>query len=358
MQQQVDQLEDVRNLRLTNSNRLHLFTSLSRRLANLFRPAQLLNDLQPERRTMSPATQTPETSLLTTLARRQRRRTAAASQRLQNTFSSSATTLAPTNVRQTTRLPRVTRSDLLNIHQIHAASLNGLASQFTGAAETRQQQAAAQQQTDFDRTKSAAADQLKLFGAQLKPQTQAPPSSAGGASSTTPATGSGSLSSSATRFAASTPTVRLSSQQPPSNLYDSSPLATTNSISVHSSASRAGSGGSPFQSTAAAAAASSTSTVAATQTTTTTTTQAAPTTGASNANAPFGLSPPAHHHSAGNVLASYGSAANNVFRAQQHNQNALANAKYSLDGIIAVAIFGGFIFLGAIITILVIIVRR
>lgn len=38
--------------------------------------------------------------------------------------------------------------------------------------------------------------------------------------------------------------------------------------------------------------------------------------------------------------------------------NTLASAKYSLDGIIAVAIFGGFIFLGAIITIIVIIIRR
>lgn len=53
--------------------------------------------------------------------------------------------------------------------------------------------------------------------------------------------------------------------------------------------------------------------------------------------------------------------ANSVFGLNQQpirSQNSLASTKYSLDGIIATAILGGFIFLGAIITIIVIVLRR
>lgn len=127
----------------------------------------------------------------------------------------------------------------------------------------------------------------------------------------------------------------------PNGFADSTPLATTNSISVHNSNNNNQQQQQHTISSLLSSAATTT-----------------PSSGGSNPHAH--LHPHQQHHTHShrdhqqpqNVLASFGAPSGRA------PPNSFASAKYSLDGIIAVAIFGGFIFLGAIITIIVIIIRR
>lgn len=328
------------------------------------------------------------------------------------------TTTTVPKLSKTTRLPRVTHSDLFNIHQIHAASLNGLAGQFGGQPASSQPAASSaneivgqmpalqpqepQQQQARKPSQSNSVSQFALpdgqqapgsgglgGGTQLaprpaagqtrQPQDQAVVAGLGGAlpaSLAPPSTGTSGpqqpqlslLASNAhTQSPSSTPPATrqqapatnnqkfafMGAPQQPAQVsgatgsqlgYDSSSLATTNSISVHSSAGAGQLG--PAGSLPLATSLSASTAPLLTST---------PTPG----GPPSATGHHLHHHhshhpSAGStsVLASFSPPI------RSSHANNLANTKYSLDGIIAVAIFGGFIFLGAIITILVIIIRR
>lgn len=356
---------------------------------------------QLEHRTAKPELaqmQTSTTNLITDLAQRNRRRLM---HRSTPTFAS--TTAKPHHHQQSrkpssTRLPRVTHADLYNLHQIHAASLNGLAGQqqpassppaaalneiqsFTPSGEQQNGRKPAQQPSNISPFVQAlpppSSTNLVDLGGQGEPrppqmqsrppQQQPPARGPQIPASSTPASqrqqqqsnrfsvapvqtqtsttigGIGGIPPLST--ATTTSSANNNSNQ---HQFDSSPLATTNSISVHHNQPGLGSSTTTGQpqliSSSSASAASGLSS----------TSLAPPTYGTL----------PSHnnnilHHSlsgnGGNVLASSQFNPPPV-RASSHNS--LANSKNSLDGIIAVAIFGGFIFLGAIITILVIIVRR
>lgn len=360
--------------------------SLASLTANLIRPTRPLNlivklfrrrsqqpngpmkqqqqtGLELERRSQpsvetSPPTTTTASNFISTLAERHRRRLVARDRKHQTTLS------PPTN---TTRLPRVTRSDLLGINQIHAASLNGLGGQFSQqqqppvvqpqveppivSSEQRkpaqsasvsqfanpasEPPVAAQQppvivnpqqrvvpgqrvaQTTTTATTAAAASspaQLPALFTTSNPQQVAQSTASRQQQQSAPGQQGGQQSSN--KFAFLQPLQPVVGGQPATTGgYDSAPIASTNSISVHSTAS-------------------------------------GPMPAGSGHHLLHGQAPTVSggHHPAGSVLAS--------FQPPIRPHNGLANAKYSLDGIIAVAIFGGFIFLGAIITILVIIIRR
>lgn len=146
--------------------------------------------------------------------------------------------------------------------------------------------------------------------------------------------GSMSTMATSTSLPSATSTTSAIANSPQNNqigAYESTPLAATNSISVHSSNQANQQSLNPL--------------LASSQSTTSTTTTMA---SVSNSGAAHNTNNNNNHHSS--VLAS--------FSTPIRSHNTLASAKYSLDGIIAVAIFGGFIFLGAIITIIVIIIRR
>lgn len=312
------------------------------------------------------------------------------------------------NQRQTTRSPRVTQSDLVVVSRLHSASLNGLPGHFIGAGQASSSatvEPPAQHPPSTSTTTST--EILKLAPGQTAMDQSS--------SSESPIQALGEMISSSTGN--SRPTHLLNSKPAPpqeaatghqSNLINGNnrqqatdnfkhpihggPLATTNTISVHQ------------QPTVSSVLASSTIPSS-------TTTQSLPkldTTSNSNQNnlhllnngpavntqapisnqgatsfsvqspvsssSPIGatgsakeqhpsinlVQPPLMTNggrgSGGNVLASsagYAPPARSL-----HHQNSLASTKYSLDGIIATAILGGFIFLGAIITIIVIILRR
>lgn len=298
------------------------------------------------------------------------------------------------------RLPHVTQSDLLNINHIHAASLNGIAGQFAQnnqlpaiitppqQVDNNQQVDEQQQQQSRKPSQSSSVSQFALPPAsaslpapivELNP-TQAvqstqqqqgqfrirptsttnnsPANQAG--SQTSPANMNsipannrqqqqvslagqnnkftfmaGQPSTTSTTLPSSTSTTSGSANFSPQNnnqigSYESSSSAATNAISVHSN-----------NQVNQHLLTSSPSTTSTTTTTTMASNIASNLLTSNNQNGN-------NHHSG--VLPS--------FSPPIRSQNTLASAKYSLDGIIAVAIFGGFIFLGAIITIIVIIIRR
>lgn len=293
---------------------------------------------------------------------------------------------------QSTKLPHVTRSDLIDINHIHTASLNGLANQFAiqnslapilnPIVDTQP----ANQQTNS--RKPLATNNVSQFTAPLvtpntapsQPVSASPPASvalneqtvtqliselsnsqqassrpprpsANGAQFTSFTNSPTSASSTSTTRAQPASTSQASkfasfgSNLPATNQlgYDSSPLAATNSI-VHSQGTQSSPGSvGPSPPAVLSSTATSVPTVSSSPAVTT-----------SSMNLAGSSSTPGVHHGShlqpASVLASFGQPG------RTHNN--LANAKYSLDGIIAVAIFGGFIFLGAIITIIVIIIRR
>lgn len=262
------------------------------------------------------------------------------------TSSTTTTTILPPTRRSSVR---VTRSDLLTIHQMHAASLNGLAGQFVSIAagtgtSGQQQHTNSHQHYPNERPSSTGAAATAATTNQVINDSDL--------MNRRPAAQSSSVSQQVVG-----PPQQQHPQQPPpvvelspatGNRRDpGAPLAANKPNDQQQPVS--GGGGSNYESAATANPYTSspvshlpTSTIASTVMTTKT----IPTTTASATNQPLSSS-----HQNGNVLASFSPPA-----VRPHN--ALANAKYSLDGIIAVAIFGGFIFLGAIITILVIIIRR
>lgn len=315
-------------------------------------------------------TSSSNNNLITTLAKR----------RLDNAATRNANRRT-----KTTKLPRVTPLDLFNINQIHAASLNGLAGQFNsiqdrpqdlpptdrkassinqfvqvapppqpaqvppmmqipvspGVQQPPSELAVApnpprlfrpqtgQQPPMQTTTAQSVMPQFSLGSVPVQTNSQQPtpvgrqtPSSVQSSSPPTAATTTSNKFSSMSQL----PTTATSPSSSSSVAYDSSPLATTNSISVHQQQ----------------------------QQLPTTTSHSVLTNGHHNH---FGNQNP-------NVLSStFASSASNAaigssIRHHAAHNNLANSAKYSLDGIIAVAIFGGFIFLGAIITIIVIIIRR
>lgn len=279
-----------------------------------------------------------------------------------------------TAIKQTTKLPRVTPNDLFNINQIHAASLNGLAGQFNNQDQLQEQRKPSVNQFQVPQQQPQApmiiqgANEPTIVSTALpprmfKPASQPTPMSTTSTTTTSSTAGAmpqqqfglgglqqqqqqqnsrqqpSSPTSASTKFAmvnspstgSSMQTSSTSGQPAPAGssvTYDSSPLATTNTISVHQQQPAA---------TVTTAASIASQTLA---------TQSA------HANQ--------HPHVLGST---FNGQQPSSIRTHHHqsplgHHNSLASAKYSLDGIIAVAIFGGFIFLGAIITIIVIIIRR
>lgn len=288
------------------------------------------------------------------------------------------------NRRHGQQLPHVSRTDLANINLIHAASLNGIASQFAqnnpnnlpvqpvpqgdqqaGELATNRKASQSNSVSQFvlppaPATAPAPVVELTAQQAKLRPtgntqasqvfNTQPSPTTTNlsgvaasnrqqqqqqQAASSTP--GKFSFMNQAGGSTAATSPSSTSATSATSG-YESTPLAATNSIShVHSQNSNQ----------------QAVNSLLASSTTSTTTMASANQGGNSNSNHNHNHnhnsnSNSNHHHN--NVLAS--------FSPPVRSHNTLASAKYSLDGIIAVAIFGGFIFLGAIITIIVIIIRR
>lgn len=319
---------------------------------------------------------------------------------------------ALTAANKTNRLPPVTRSDLLNINQIHAASLNGLAGQFQSSREqvlvppvagSNMMEILPPIEPSIQQNRKAShSNSVSQFALPPPPATAAPPQAADlgpllqppvginplqEAPMSTPAstqppppvtrfrqqvTGStpGAASGGQPMFASSNGANgnNVRQQQPQQQQvsaatnankftflpasssqslsgYDSTQLATTNSVSVHQQQQQqqhSSAASQPIGSVLGSIG-SLGSTLASTST-------------MASAAAPHSSGGHHHHHhhasvsNGQNVLAS--------FSTPVRAHNTLAGAKYSLDGIIAVAIFGGFIFLGAIITIIVIIIRR
>lgn len=292
---------------------------------------------------------------------------------------------------QPTKLPHVTHSDLIDINHIHTASLNGLANQFAiqnslapvlnpandfqtpqqsngrkpSPTNTLSQFAAPQTTTNVGPTQPAAVlppatvaineqtvTQLisELANSQQVSQRPQRPSSNGAqlTSFATSTTSTGLSSVSRSPQSSSSPAVKFapfgsnlaSSTQLGS--YDSSPLAATNSI-VHTQGIQPASTNLASSPVVPSSTASSVSQPTLPVVTSSSMSSSSPSQSA-------GIHSQSGHLQPASVLASFGQAG------RTHNN--LANAKYSLDGIIAVAIFGGFIFLGAIITIIVIIIRR
>lgn len=285
---------------------------------------------------------------------------------------------------RTTKLPHVTRSDLLDINHIHAASLSGLANQFAiqnslapVLIPSQDSQAPPSPQTNS--RKPSSTNSVSQFVALPPSSTLPPPAQPQAVPASTineqavsqlinelsnsqqvpprpsrPSSSSGVQYTSFTNLPPSSSPAREQRPASPANKfasfgsslgpvtqvgYDSNSLATTNSISIHPQA------GQTVQPVVPSSVSPSLPPVSLPPVTTTTTTMSSVMSTASQTPAHQGAHP---QHP--NVLASYNQPA------RAHNN--LANAKYSLDGIIAVAIFGGFIFLGAIITIIVIIIRR
>lgn len=254
--------------------------------------------------------------------------------------------------KRTTKLPHVTRSDLFNINRIHSASLNGLATQFQSSQNPAPVELAStpvQPNSNNNNNLMDSQEQTrKASQSSSVSQFVVPPAVQLDSSSSTPTAPSQPpmrpsrvnvpQSTQFTLQPATSPASSISSSRPPvtPNLInkfsptlqttqtDSGPqLATTNSISIHHSNSN--NNNNPFAGSSTASSTTSSTTMS------------------------------ANHHQLGvtsqNVLGSLGGSV-------RASHNSLASTKYSLDGIIAVAIFGGFIFLGAIITIIVIIIRR
>lgn len=352
--------------------------------------------------------------LINNLAQRNRRRLGALGQQRQTSTSHLSSIKY-----STTRLPRVTNADLLSLHHIHAASLNGLAGQQqqppaalneiasagAQAAPGASPQTVDQQQQQQQNARKPAQPSTSNFvqappplstntldfsveshqnqrvplrsqaggvrGPQMppSPSTQRVPQSnrfSFGAGHSTP-------SSQFSDNAVSSPTTTSGQQQHGPFDSSSNSLATTNSISVHNSQQQLSStpnniAGGLFSSPA-------TSTTPAISSQHNTQQQMFAMHGAGSGSGAtlspgLGTSTPlssagnvlqgahSHHshqqHNGANVLASF----NAPSRAGSGLHNSIGHAKSSLDGIIAIAIFGGFIFLGIIITILVVIVRR
>lgn len=273
-----------------------------------------------------------------------------------------STTKLPTPTTRRTSV-RVTRSDLISINQMHAASLNGLAGQFvavaagTGSSQlaTSGHQHHSNQATDLGNNQiDSSANSIQIGVEQQVHRRPAAQSSSVSqqfvgppvAQSQPPPVLELSQPSSTVPSGASPERSPIrpaqSSTSRPNQATSLFPESTGSSINPFGSSQiTTGYSTTPGLLQTTKPAPSTTNSVAAITTTTAATT---PTT-TSNTPALNSI------HQSGNVLASFSPPV-----ARPHN--ALANAKYSLDGIIAVAIFGGFIFLGAIITILVIIIRR
>lgn len=302
------------------------------------------------------------------------------------------------------RLPHVTQSDLLNINQIHAASLNGIAGQFAQnnnqimpqiqpqlVDNNNNQQVGEQQsrkpsqsnsvsqfalppapavlpapvvelnpgssqgtQQQFRLRPTSAASNLPGVSASSQPSTTnlnptAPTNNRQQSQQVSSAAQTNKFpfmanqaSSTSTTLPSSTSTTSAGANLPPQiGTYESSPSAATNAISVHSNSINNQANQQSINSLLSPS--------PSTTSTTTTTTMA------SNIPSSFQTS------SSGSGSGNQNNHHNGVlpsFSPPIRSHNTLASAKYSLDGIIAVAIFGGFIFLGAIITIIVIIIRR
>lgn len=334
----------------------------------------------PRTQTQSQLQTTSTVALISGLAARNRRRLMARHQQPGSTVATKPPTTSDRSRPVPTKLPHVTRADLLNLHQIHAASLNGLAGQQQPSAPfgpaTVGSEAGQQQQQQQQPQPAAIGEQNRrpaqpssintfvqpppppMVQAEQQPARPQSPGARGPQAASTMAPGSrqqtGQLPPNKLTLV---PLANQPQQQQPGISYDSSSLATTNSISVHSSQAASTSG------------LSSPATFAQPSSTTTSTSSHAPSPTTFSAASTSSTLPPTSSSSSGfsqqggssqqqqaNVLASLAGSSLRTPAHQHHNS--LANAKYSLDGIIAVAIFGGFIFLGAIITILVIIIRR
>lgn len=326
------------------------------------------------------------------------------------------------------RLPPVTHSDLLNINQIHAASLNGLAGQFQAVSQQSPvapplmnkninldgivpQQVPGEQQQNRKASQSNSVSQFAVPPMLQSPQppppstppaptagppqmtdlnaaiginqqqtlpisTQQPPlvrfrptggqpmfsnaasNAALPAASNQPAAGAPNNNQRQQQVSASTNGNKFTflpastSQLPNGGSYEATPVATTNSVSVLNQQQTNGQASQPISSVLSSSSTSNNNVVPGGSLITSTSTMAS---AAAPSHSQSGHQHHHHHHPSvmgggQNVLAS--------FSPPVRAHNTLAGAKYSLDGIIAVAIFGGFIFLGAIITIIVIIIRR
>lgn len=253
--------------------------------------------------------------------------------------------------------PKLTNADLLNLHLYHAASLNGLAGQSTPAAPIQAPSAPQQPQTQL-LPEPKNDSPLPSFSTTIT-----------SSSSTSPTTSSA-QSTSVSQFAAPpqqqqqqqvstvlTPAVVVVSTQPPQQ-QQSTPFQHQN-MNMNRLPSNRFSSFTPTQqfennnnniqnihssitTQPALASTPAVSSIVPSVLTTLTSTS----TPSSNPNVLPSLAQQQHKTIANSHL----------HPLQSHNS--LANAKYSLDGIIAVGIFGGFIFLGTIITIIVIIIRR
>lgn len=318
------------------------------------------------------------------------------------------------------RLPPVTRSDLININQIHAASLNGLAGQFQAAQpqspatpplvnknaiDTLISQPAAGEQQNRKASHSNSVSQFAVppllqqpppptgsqpqavdpMNALLQPpgglnqpvSTQQPPpfrfKPTGNSAPTGGPSGMQMFTSNAVSSGLAPPASQATGnqrQQPQTsaptngnkftflpasssqlpNGFDSTPLATTNSVSVHQQQQQQPSGqaSQPISSVLSNNIASGGGLLTSTST-------------MASAAAPSlsqGGHQHHHHHHQPSGISGGGQSVLASFSPPVRAHNTFGGPKYSLDGIIAVAIFGGFIFLGAIITIIVIIIRR
>lgn len=293
-------------------------------------------------------------------------------------------------------VPHVNSLDLWVVNRIHTASLNGLPGQFVGAG-----QAATASAIDPASSSSSQSPQLNnrknppsslnenqaSFDIVASSSSTPQPPSLTAATTTTTTTTATTLSQSRPKIGQQNNFLQNNRQQvnsgielPQSPSHSSGPSATTNSISVHPgllSQSQAPPPSAPHQtinqqqlnSLLSNVGSSSIGPISATATSPSSV-PILPTLAVSN-SATGNTSPSHHHHlhhnqqqqqhqshkqqqqhtNGANILAS-------SFQPPIRSQNSLASTKYSLDGIIATAIFGGFIFLGAIITIIVIILRR
>lgn len=256
--------------------------------------------------------------------------------------------------------PHVTQTDLIIVNRIHAASLNGLPGQFVGASQAATAGTIdPPDQTQLSRKPQQVSSQAGVQFNQVPSTSEQPPFDISSSPSTQPPT---------TQLRLKPPNPqqgnRQQTSQPVEPLSQShGPLATTNSISVHPGVQPIHQVNSIFASLPSSSSTTQTSTLASIASSSTS--GAVSSTGGTFSTAPSPASinggyssPPSHHPhnfktqpSGSNIMAS-------SFQPPVRSQNSLASTKYSLDGIIATAIFGGFIFLGAIITIIVIILRR
>lgn len=235
------------------------------------------------------------------------------------------------NRRSSNRLPHVTQLDLTHINRLHTASINGMTSQFSPSSvnilsqQTTSSTGPSQSSEPVDLNRKAS--QSTSIGQFVQPPSTTPVVEmqpalrmrpltnsvmADSSPQSTFVSGSGSLSSVSQQ--SSQPTrftmVQLPTQTTSSGYSETTTSAATSSVSVLPVA------------------------------------------------APIPALDHAHQPATANSNQQFTfSNLNQPVRAQS-TQSTFASARYGLDGIIAVAIFGGFIFLSAIIAIIVIIIRR